>query len=144
VLDPAYKARIDDCIARLGLARNVRFYGYAEAPWDFYTAADIMVFASKMEGFGTVVIEAMAYGLPVVAWRLPGVNEMFIEHGRSGYLFNNPDLFRLQVSALAASPALRSRIGAAARSFVASRYDITVIAARYLALYGFPAAGAAS
>src|ERR1019366_10627130 len=60
-----YAEKIRKFVADYDLDRHVRFAGYAEQPWDFYRAADIMVFASHEEGFGTVVIEAMAYGLPV-------------------------------------------------------------------------------
>jgi glycosyltransferase involved in cell wall biosynthesis len=139
VLDTAYRDSIAERIAELGLGHNVRFCGQTDRPWDFYAAADIMVFASRMEGFGTVVIEAMAYGLPVVARHLPGVNDMFITHGRSGYLFSDSEQFREGVEQLAASPGLRHAMGTAGRDFVASHYDISAIAARYLALYGFPA-----
>jgi glycosyltransferase involved in cell wall biosynthesis len=139
VLDMAYQGSITKRIAELGLEDNVRFCGQTDRPWDFYAAADIMVFASRMEGFGTVVIEAMAYGLPVVAWHLPGVNDMFIAHGKSGYLFTGPEQFAQGVGKLAASPVLRGAMGSAGRDFVASHYEISAIAARYLALYGFPA-----
>lgn len=141
VLDDSYKARIDALIADQGLGKHIRFTGYADAPWEFYSAADIMAFASQQEGFGTVVIEAMAYGLPIVARHLPGVNDMFVEHGRSGYLFDCPDQFQQHVSDLAASPQLRKTMGGAGRAFVTAHHDISTIAARYLSLYGYPAQG---
>ena len=139
VLDTAYQDSITKRIAELGLEDNVRFCGQTDKPWDFYAAADIMVFASRMEGFGTVVIEAMAYGLPVVAWHLPGVNDMFIAHGKSGFLFTSSEQFQQAMEQLAASPGLRGAMGSAGRDFVASHYEISTIAARYLDLYGFPA-----
>jgi glycosyltransferase involved in cell wall biosynthesis len=64
---------------------------------------------------------------------------MFITHGRSGYLFSDCEQFREGVEQLAASPGLRQAMGISGRDFVASHYDISAIAARYLALYGFPA-----
>ena len=61
-----------------------------------------MVFASTEEGFGTAVIEAMAHGLPVVARRLPGVNDVFVDEGRSGYFFESGgDYLRYVVGSLA-------------------------------------------
>jgi glycosyltransferase involved in cell wall biosynthesis len=144
VLDQRYKTQIDNFIADHALESHVLFSGYAEAPWDFYGAADMMVFASEQEGFGTVVIEAMAYGLPVVARHLPGVNDMFVTHGTSGYLFTDADQFQRHVNELIDSPDLSHSMGAAGRAFAASHYDITSIAARYLALYGFPPVRAAA
>jgi glycosyltransferase involved in cell wall biosynthesis len=137
ILDAAYKAEMDAFIAANDLENNIDFAGYAEAPWGFYTAADIMVFASEEEGFGTAVIEAMAHGLPVVARHLPRVNDTFIQHGISGYLFTQAEQFQHHVRDLIASPALRAEIGAAGRAFVAAHFDISRIAGRYLALYGF-------
>jgi glycosyltransferase involved in cell wall biosynthesis len=64
---------------------------------------------------------------------------MFIAHGKSGYLFTGPEQFQQAMEQLAASPALRGAMGSAGRDFVASHYEISAIAARYLTLYGFPA-----
>ncbi len=140
-VEPEYAGQVRKYVTDHGLGRHVRFAGYAEAPWDFYRAADIMVFASHEEGFGTVVIEAMAYGLPVVARHLPGVNDTFVEHGRSGFLFTRDDEFRAQLDQLLCDDAFRRRMGACGRDFVTAHYDIVDIAARYLELYGFPAGG---
>jgi len=137
-VEPDYADAVRKYVADHGLERHVRFAGYSEAPWDFYRAADMMVFASHEEGFGTVVIEAMAHGLAVVARHLPGVNDAFIEHGRSGYLFTQEAEFESHVDRLLQDAQLRHRIGTSGRDFVAAHYDIAGIAARYLALYGFP------
>jgi glycosyltransferase involved in cell wall biosynthesis len=143
ILEADYHARIEQFVADHGLHRNVRFAGYAETPWDFYKAADLMVFASREEGFGTVVIEAMAHRLPVVARRLPGVNDAFVDQGRTGYLFDQTDEFRAQVGELLRDPELRRAVGGAAHDYVAAHFDIEKIAARYLDLYGFAVQGAA-
>jgi glycosyltransferase involved in cell wall biosynthesis len=139
VLDSSYQTRIESLIRDHGLDGKVYFAGYTDAPWEFYRAADIMVFASQQEGFGTVVIEAMAYGLPVVARHLPGVNDMFVEHDKSGYLFSRAGQFQRYVSELAGSSALRDQLGGTGRAFVESHHDIRAIAAEYMSLYGFPA-----
>jgi glycosyltransferase involved in cell wall biosynthesis len=138
-VEPDYARAVRSYVADHGLERHVRFAGYSEAPWDFYRAADIMVFASHEEGFGTVMIEAMAYGLPVVARHLPGVNDTFVEQGRSGFLFTRDDEFRTHVDHLLQAETERREMGAHGRAFVVSHYNIVDIAARYLELYGFPA-----
>ena len=57
-------------VARMGLARCVRFVGYLDrntALLDCYAAADVFVFASRTETQGLVLLEAMAQGTPVVS-----------------------------------------------------------------------------
>ncbi|MEO7054479.1 MAG: glycosyltransferase family 4 protein [Rhizomicrobium sp.] len=138
-VEPEYAGEVRKYVTDHGLERHVRFAGYAESPWDFYTAADIMVFASHEEGFGTVVIEAMAHGLPVVARHLPGVNDTFVKQGVSGFLFTESAEFQPYLNQLLGDDALRRRVGGNGRDFVAENYNIADIAGRYLALYGFPA-----
>lgn len=49
-------------------------------------AADIFAFPSTHEGLGTVMIEALCCGLPVVASRLPGITDWVVHEGENGYL----------------------------------------------------------
>lgn len=141
-----YEAELRRRVIDLGLAAHVRFEGHAAEPWTHYEAADIFVFASRQEGFGTVTIEAMAHGLPVVVRALPGVNDAFIEPGRTGLVFDQDEEFTPLVEGLLGDPARRQALGQAARALVAAEYDIEAVAARYLGLYGYapsPAARAA-
>lgn len=139
VLEPDEQGRIEARMAEHGLAGRLLMAGHAAQPWAYYEAADLFVFASRQEGFGTVVIEAMAHGLPVVARGLPGVNDSFVQHGQTGFLFQDEASYRRHVEALLRDRGLRERIGAAARAYVAERFDIDRIAAEYLAIYGYPA-----
>ncbi len=143
VVEVDYRARLDREIAALGLERHVRLPGYAAEPWLYYEAADIFVLASRNEGFGTVAIEAMAQGLPVVVRRLPGVNDAFIEHGDTGYLFDDADDYVDLVDLLLADPARRRAVGTRAKASVEASFTLEAIAARYLYLYGYPAREAA-
>jgi glycosyltransferase involved in cell wall biosynthesis len=69
----------------LGIADRVRFLGFQANPWRFMSRADVFVLTSAYEGFGNVLIEAMACGVPVVATRSPGTIEI-IEHEVNGLL----------------------------------------------------------
>lgn len=66
---------------------EVEFRGYV--PHDrlrnVYTQAHLFVFPSKFDTFGLVILEAMACGLPVVAYDVPSPNEI-IQNGVTGYL----------------------------------------------------------
>jgi hypothetical protein len=58
-----------EAIARdLGLAGRVRMPGFIADPAAWYAHGDLFVLPSRWEGFGNVIVEAMACGLPVVAF----------------------------------------------------------------------------
>ncbi|MBL7703064.1 MAG: glycosyltransferase family 4 protein [Ferruginibacter sp.] len=72
--DPAEKKRLDAIIEKLGLRQRVVFTGFvpdAEMAMHF-KLADLFIMPSEKEGFGIVFIEAMFYGLPVIAGNKDG------------------------------------------------------------------------
>lgn len=72
------------CYAKqLGIAAAVRFTGYVDedAKVDVYNLADIFVFPSLLEGFGMVVAEAMACGVPVVSSNAASLPEVVGDAG---------------------------------------------------------------
>ena len=61
---------------RLGLGDQVRFLGFIDDMVSFYAALDVFVLSSFSEGMPLALIEAMAAGVPVVATRTGGVEEV--------------------------------------------------------------------
>lgn len=51
----------------LGIANAVMWAGFQDNPWAYFANADLFVLSSRWEGFGNVIVEAMACGVPVVA-----------------------------------------------------------------------------
>jgi glycosyltransferase involved in cell wall biosynthesis len=70
----------------LGIAHRVVFAGFHPDPTPFYATADLFVLSSNYEGFGNVIVEALAQGLPVVSTDCPSGPAEILENGRWGRL----------------------------------------------------------
>jgi phosphatidylinositol alpha-1,6-mannosyltransferase len=101
-LDPLYlvagegddRGRLADLASRLGVADRVRFLGHAsrEDLPGLYAAADLFVLASSGEGFGIVLLEAMASGAPTLALAAGGAADPLAD-GELGRLVAESDLW---------------------------------------------------
>jgi len=89
-----------------------------------YGAADVFLHPSIYEGFGRVLVEAGAAGLPVVATATAGAKDIIIE-GETGLLVPIEDAAALARRAceLLSAPERRLRMGAAARKIIPARFD---------------------
>jgi len=98
------RVRLAEKAARLGLTDRVTFAGFVseEDKVDCYALADAYVMPSRGEGFGIVLLEAMACGVPTVASKLDGGREALID-GRLGALVdpaNREEICAATVAAL--------------------------------------------
>lgn len=84
------KPQLEEQIKALGLNDDVSMPGFAN-PFPFYKYADAFVLTSLWEGFGNVIVEAMACGCPVVASNCPGGPKEILEHGKYGKLVDGYD-----------------------------------------------------
>jgi glycosyltransferase involved in cell wall biosynthesis len=99
----------------LGVGEAVHWLGVVRDMPVVYELADAFVLASGYETFSLVTFEAAASGLAIVASPVNGVREL-IEDGRNGFLVApHPDAIAERLRQLAADPALRVRLGTAAR-----------------------------
>jgi glycosyltransferase involved in cell wall biosynthesis len=114
----ARELALSDCVEFVG-ARSEQ--GVMKALWE----SDLLVLPSLMEGLSTVLIEAMAHSVPVIAPRVAGNPELVTDE-IDGLLFTPSDWAGLsaQVRRLIADPALRARLGAAGRIRVAGEFAI--------------------
>jgi glycosyltransferase involved in cell wall biosynthesis len=71
--------------AELGIADRVRFLGWRRDTGAFFRSCDIVAFPSRHEPFGTVTLEAWAYGKPLVATDADGPGE-FVRDGEDGLI----------------------------------------------------------
>ncbi len=107
-----------------------------EALLSLYQRASVFALPSDEEGFGTVVVEAMACGVPVVATRCGGPDGI-IEDGEDGCLvpLNDADAMAQRLQQLLEDDAFNRRMGQAARVKVERRYSQTVAGARFLDIW---------
>ena len=123
---------------RVGGAARLRQLGVREDVKRWLQAADLFVFPSRREGFGSVMIEAMACGLPCVVADLPGITDfIFGAGGDRGLVVPQEDYAALAAAVLEMlqNPKRAAQIGLAARDDVIRRFDIEQIAQRYVSLY---------
>lgn len=118
---------------------NVRFTGNIRRRDDlarFLAAADVFVSASLMETYGLTLVEAMACGTPVVAFRAGGIPEAAPD-GQGGILCERQDAAALlkAVTNLRDSPQLRVRLGQLAHETAQSRNSATTFASKFAQLY---------
>lgn len=123
-----------------GCAAQVHQVGYAARPEDYMAAADVFCLPSYREGFGSVVIEAAATGIPAIATRIYGVVDA-VEEGRTGLLFPPRDIAALQICLreMADNPARRRQLGEQARLRAVADFSSERVAAAWLDYYrGLP------
>lgn len=97
--DEAEKKRLDAIIQKLSLEDRVIFTGFipdADMPYHF-TLADLFIMPSEKEGFGIVFIEAMYYGLPVIAGNKDGSVDAMC-NGELGTIINPDNLEEISSS----------------------------------------------
>lgn len=80
------RERLERSIRELELERDVLMPGHAPNPWKFMGRAEAFVLSSAHEGFGNVLPEAMAAGLPIVSTDCPSGPSEILERGKWGGL----------------------------------------------------------
>ena len=101
-----------------------------------YADADLFCAPSRSESFGLTVVEAMSFGLPVVACRAGGMAGLVVD-GESGLMVEpgDPDRLSEALRALIADADLRGRLGAGARLRFEQQYDLPVAVSRMVEVY---------
>lgn len=120
------RAHISERIEALGLASMVQLVGAVppERMSLYYRLGDAFVFASRSETQGMVILEAMATGLPVVAVRSSGIDDV-VQHDINGYkTASDRRQWREHLQAILEDDALRARLGEQARE-TARAHDIS-------------------
>jgi glycosyltransferase involved in cell wall biosynthesis len=133
--DGPLRAQLEAQIARMNLGESVRLLGNRNDMRPFLHGADVFVLPSRWEGLPVALLEAMGAGLPVVATRVEGVEEV-VEHAGQGLLVPPEDAPALAdaLVQLISDSALRLRMGSAARSRIRESFTIDTMCDKYLQL----------
>jgi len=117
------------------LADSVIMPGFQHNPFRYLAASTVFALTSNWEGFGNVIIEAMACGAPVVSSDCDYGPREIIRDGENGLLFPPGDRQALaeRLSRLLGDAALRVRLADAGRQS-ALRYDAEAVARQYEAI----------
>lgn len=130
------RSALEDQARALGLGARVRFLGMLEndALWQLYAAADLFVLPSRLESWGTVMLEALACGTPVVATDTVGGQEVHGHFPEDVMLAEreSPDSL---AAAIARALDARARVGAATVTRLRTEFSVAGCAARYLDVY---------
>jgi glycosyltransferase involved in cell wall biosynthesis len=102
---------------------DIHLHAFSLTPHQALAQADILILPSQAEGFGLVLIEAMAAGVPVIASDAPGIRDV-VSHDTTGLLYPTGDTQALAnaIQRLTQDPQLRARLTTAARAKVESTY----------------------
>jgi glycosyltransferase involved in cell wall biosynthesis len=121
---------------KLGLTEDAVFAGARDDISEVMAAFDVYALSSRSEGFSLSTIEAMASGLPVVATRCGGP-EQILDHEATGLLVENgsAETMARAIDHLRRNPAERARLGRAAREAALSRYSVEAQVRAYEDLY---------
>jgi glycosyltransferase involved in cell wall biosynthesis len=123
--------------ARAGNAASaMRFVPYTRAPERYLAAADALCLPSYREGFGSVIIEAAATGIPGVGSRIYGLTDAIVD-GETGFLHEPRDVADIvaKLTPLVADGALRRRLGAKAQERARREFSQEAVTDALLGFY---------
>jgi glycosyltransferase involved in cell wall biosynthesis len=121
--DGSMRHAIAALVTRLGLGDRVTLHGATRDPREAYSQMDVLVLPSSAEGFGLVLIEAMASRVPVIGTDVDGIRDV-VSNGQNGLLVpcGDPGAIANAVSRIMNEPGLRNMLIAKAKHEVEHRF----------------------
>lgn len=134
--DGTLKEKLAEQVQEMGIAEKVSLLGKVTNVSDFLRVADMFILPSQYEGMPNAILEAMAYGLPVVTSRVSGAQDVIIDN-HNGVLadLDSPEKIAKEMLALIASPGKRTTLGRAALQTIEENYSMSVVSGLYIQLY---------
>lgn len=125
--------QLESHISALGLAEAVELPSFVENSCPYIKRANLVPLSSRWEGFGNILVEALALGTPVVPTDCPGGPRQILQYGRYGRLVTLGDTAALANAIL---DTLGNPLPGSCLKEAAEPYTIRRIARQYLAAFG--------
>jgi glycosyltransferase involved in cell wall biosynthesis len=127
---------LERAAAALGIAGRVHFLGWQDNASSVFASLDVFLAPSLWEGFGLVLLEAMAYHLPIISTRVSAIPEIVLD-GQTGWLVppRNADALAAAMRAALSDDAERQRRGQSGRLRLETSFTVETMVERTLALY---------
>jgi glycosyltransferase involved in cell wall biosynthesis len=137
--DGPLHSALEQQVARLGLGGHVRLLGNRNDVRELLSLADIFVLPSRSEGLPLALLEAMGAGLPVIATRIAGAEEV-VQEGENGLLVppENHQALSQALLRLLADPSACRTMGRNGRELVKECYTLNRMCEAYLDLMNRP------
>ena len=115
---------------------TVHFIGYTDSPESYVCASDVFCLPSYREGFGSILIQAAAGGVPSIASRIYGITDAVID-GETGLLHEPRDINALKncMQTLIDNKPLRLKLGEQAKARAIKDFDSKVITQEWVNFY---------
>ena len=115
---------------------HISWVGWQNNPFAYMRNSDVLLHSSRWEGFGNVLVEAMASGVPVVCTDCGEAIQSILQHGKAGLIVEQEDVDGMVEATLKLhnDPELRESILHNANSRL-SEYEVHKIADQYVDLY---------
>ena len=128
--------RVRQAVTAAGTSHSVRLVSPRAALAEAYVDADVFALSSRWEGLPYVLLEAMAYGLPVASTDVDGIPEAVVD-GVTGLLVppQDPAALGTALEHLLSDPARRRRFGEAGRERVTAEFSLEQMVARISEVY---------
>lgn len=129
-------ASLVNLVEKLGLEQQITFLGYQDDVPCFLNSLDVFVLSSVSEGFSLATVQALCCGLPVVATRCGGPEEI-LRGSQAGSLVpvNDPTAMADALEALISNADFRAKLSKRATEFARDQYDIELMFNSYKDLY---------
>jgi glycosyltransferase involved in cell wall biosynthesis len=134
--DTSYRQELGELSTTLGVADHVKFMGVRDDVIPLMQTASALYHCAESEAFGWSILEAMATGVPVVAYDSGGPGEL-IEHGVTGFLgkIGDYEACSRHLVALLSDRALAARISSAARAMATATYTAESFGQQHAVFY---------
>jgi glycosyltransferase involved in cell wall biosynthesis len=134
--DGPLRPQFEQMAQALGITDSVEFAGMQNDVPAQLRRSGMCALSSRWEGMPNAILEAMAYGLPCIATRVSG-SEDIIQHGLNGLLVEPEDYQGMAQALLTllCDPLLAHEYGRAAREAIEKHYSLESIIDRYIVLY---------